>query len=327
MDQAASIMSDPSSALYISFYPSLSSSAVPLPSGAVFVCANSLVVSDKVLNAKRGYNLRVVETLVAARILGNSLGLDISPKEKITLREVVGNFAGEKSGEDMGPDALEKVLATLEQRLDVLKPKNGPNDAEQLGVTMEEMIKMSGLSENIFHEVYLSWVDSEFGVLSDKTHSNEHPTFTVEATYFQLHNRARHVFSEARRVLQFRRACLDTIRSGASDGNADSNAIFKNLGQLMNDSQASCALDFECSCPELDVLTEIARHSGAYGSRLTGASSCLLYLSILRTASELIYFARGWMGRVYSLPCRRGKSEGFHPENERELSAFQGAGR
>ena len=175
MDQAASIMSDPSSALYISFYPSLSSSAVPLPSGAVFVCANSLVVSDKVLSAKHGYNLRVVETLVAARILGNSLGLDIGSKEKITLREVVGKFAGEKSGEDMGPDALEKVLVTLEQRLDVLKPKNRPNDAEQIGVTMEEMIEMSGLSENIFHEVYLSWVDSEFGVLSDKTHSNEHP--------------------------------------------------------------------------------------------------------------------------------------------------------
>jgi galactokinase len=162
MDQAASIMSNPSSALYISFYPLLSASAVPLPPGAVFVCANSLVVSDKALSAKRGYNLRVVETLVAARILGNSLGLDIGLKDKITLREVVGKFAGEKyGGEDMGPDALEKVLATLEQRLDVLKPNNTPKDADQFGVTMEEMIEMSGLSQNIFHEVYLSWVDSE----------------------------------------------------------------------------------------------------------------------------------------------------------------------
>lgn len=161
MDQAASIMSDPSSALYISFYPLLSASAVPLPYGAVFVCANSLVVSDKALSAKRGYNLRVVETLVAARILGNSLGLNIGLKDKITLREVVGKFAGEKYGEDMGPDTLEKILATLEQRLDVLKPNNRSKDADQLGLTMEEMIKMSGLSENIFHEVYLSWVDSE----------------------------------------------------------------------------------------------------------------------------------------------------------------------
>jgi len=190
--------------------------------------------------------------LVAARILSNFLGLDIDPKERITLREVAGKFAGEKYGEDMGPDALEKVLVTLEQRLDILKPGNRSTESDQLGVTMEEMIKMSGLSKNIFREVYLSWVD-------------------IEATYFQLYNRTRHVFSEARRVLQFRRACLDTTQNRASDGNAESNALFEKLGKLMDDSQASCALDFECSCPELDELTKLSRLSGAYGSRLTGA--------------------------------------------------------
>jgi len=132
------------------------------------VCANSLVVSDKALSAKRGYNLRVVETLVAARILGNSLGLDIGLKDKTTLREVVGKLAGKKYGEDMGPDVLEKVLAILEQQLHVLKPDNTPKDADQLGVTMDEMVGMSGLSQNIFHEVYLSWVDSEsIDTLSD----------------------------------------------------------------------------------------------------------------------------------------------------------------
>jgi galactokinase/N-acetylgalactosamine kinase len=173
MDQAASVMSNPSSALYISFYPSLSASAVPLPPGAVFVCANSLVVADKALNAKRGYNLRVVETLVAARVLSNSLGLDIGLNDRITLREVAGKFAGEKHGEDMGPDALEEVLATLEQRLDVLKPDDRSTESGQLGVTMEEMVEMSGLSRNIFHEVYLSWVDSESTFL--RVHVNSFP--------------------------------------------------------------------------------------------------------------------------------------------------------
>lgn len=158
MDQAASIMSDPSSALYISFYPSLSASAVPLPEQAVFVCANSLVVADKVLLAKTGYNLRVVETLVAARILAKSLGIKINDNDKITLREVAGRFAGEDKGQDMGPDALEKVLWTLEDKLDILKPKNPING--QLGVTMDEMIEMSGLSKATFDQVYLSWVDS-----------------------------------------------------------------------------------------------------------------------------------------------------------------------
>lgn len=146
MDQAASIMSDPSSALQINFYPTLTASAVPLPSKAVFVIANSLVVADKVSSAKRCYNLRVVETLVAARILANSLGLTIGEKEKITLREVLGQYKAEKEGEDMGRDQLEKALVELleSDQLDVLKPKD--QSSGQLGVTMEEMIKMSGLS-------------------------------------------------------------------------------------------------------------------------------------------------------------------------------------
>lgn len=54
MDQAASVTSLPTSALYISFFPYFSSEPVLLPitrttPKAVFVCANSLVVSDKVV--------------------------------------------------------------------------------------------------------------------------------------------------------------------------------------------------------------------------------------------------------------------------------------
>ncbi|KAF8150116.1 galactokinase gal [Crassisporium funariophilum] len=246
MDQAASVMSDPSSALYISFYPSLTASAVPLPIRAVFVCANSLVVADKALSAKRGYNLRVVETLVAARILAISLGVQIGEKDRITFREVIGKFAGEKDGDDMGAETLEKTLAAMDDKLGVLKP-NRTIDGK-LGVTMDEMIEMSGLRKDIFDEVYLSWVD-------------------IEATHFQLFKRAKHVFSEARRVLQFRRTCLESAK--LSDAN--DTAFFEKLGQLMNDSQSSCSQLFECSCPELDELTNLAREAGAFGSRLTGA--------------------------------------------------------
>jgi galactokinase len=88
------------------------------------------------------------------------------------------------------------------------------------------------------------------------------PKRTVEATHFQLYKRAKHVFSEALRVLQFRQLSL----SPPSDGNP----LHEELGRLMNESQDSCRDLFECSSPELDELVKLCRESGAWGSRLTG---------------------------------------------------------
>ncbi|KAF9065531.1 hypothetical protein BDP27DRAFT_1424733 [Rhodocollybia butyracea] len=56
-DLATSVIFIPSSALYISFFPELSASVVPLPPGAVFIIADSLMVSDKAVIVKRNYNL------------------------------------------------------------------------------------------------------------------------------------------------------------------------------------------------------------------------------------------------------------------------------
>ncbi|CCD67952.1 Galactokinase [Caenorhabditis elegans] len=74
---------------------------------------------------------------------------------------------------------------------------------------------------------------------------------------FKLRPRARHVFSEAYRVEQFESAC------------AQKN--IQEMGRLMNESHRSCAIDYECSCRELDEICRLYLDHGALGARLTGA--------------------------------------------------------
>ncbi|KZT53529.1 galactokinase gal [Calocera cornea HHB12733] len=261
MDQAASVICTPSSALYITFHPALSSSPVSIPGthpSAVLVITNSLVVSDKALSAKVNYNLRVVETLVAARVLARALGVRVGDREKVTLREVVGRWAGEEQGADMGPERLQRALEQLLGEADRILGAGHGRD----GLSHAEMVAASGLEEAAFHELYLSWVE-------------------VEATRFRLWARAKHVLSESLRVLQFRRVCLahssspaqstSTGTSTSTEPQPHGEGLLKELGRLMNESQESCSGLFDCSCAELDALTRLAREAGAYGSRLTGA--------------------------------------------------------
>ncbi|KZT02253.1 Galactokinase [Laetiporus sulphureus 93-53] len=278
MDQAASVMSTSASALYITFFPALNAEPVLLPTSrslprAVFVCANSLVVSDKVVGAKTRYNLRVVETLVAARVLAYLLGISVAPTERPTLREVLGRWLGfeEAKGHPTLLDTeqlkkgLEKVLPEVE-RLRPRKVQVGERE-EQLGVTMEEMIDMSGLGEAAFQEVYLSWVD-------------------VEATHFQLYKRTKHVFEEALRVLQFREICL---RAADAPSPLPESTLIE-LGALMDASHRSASTLCENSCPEVDELVRIAKDAGAYGSRITGAGwgGCTVSLVAENQVEEFI---------------------------------------
>ncbi|TFY56944.1 hypothetical protein EVJ58_g7322 [Rhodofomes roseus] len=260
MDQAASVISMPSSALYITFFPFLHAEPILLPvlrtnPRAVFVCANSLVVSDKAVGAKTRYNLRVVETLAGARILARHLNVPLQPTERPPLRIVLGRWLGytETKGQpseldtDKLKDGLKKVLAEVEK----LRPA-GRADGEELGLTMEEMIKESGLDEKTFYEVYLSWVE-------------------VEATHFQIYKRVKHVFEESLRVIEFRAACLRAADAAQTPDGALPESVLRELGDLMDTSHESSSKTLENSCPEVDELVRIAKEAGAYGSRVTGA--------------------------------------------------------
>ncbi|KZS92424.1 Galactokinase [Sistotremastrum niveocremeum HHB9708] len=253
MDQAASVISMTNEALHVTFHPNLHAEAIALPKSTspdfnpVFVIANSLVVSDKVVSAKTQYNLRVVETLVAARVLGRSLHVQIGPEEKPTLKEILDRWLNVQHGTVLGPDDLKDGLIRLIRETESLKDTLGADD----GLTLEGLIHASGLGPREFRDVYLSWIE-------------------VDATHFKLYKRAKHVLSEALRVLQFRDICIASTQVAGGESNASADTL-ERLGTLMNESHLSCAELFECSCPELDELTSVARGAGAYGSRLTGA--------------------------------------------------------
>ena len=92
----------------------------------------------------------------------------------------------------------------------------------------------------------------------------------VEAEYFQLYKRARHVFTEALRVIEFREVCLRANASASTDAPPPADTLVQ-LGALMDASHESCANLCESSCPEVDALCRLAKAAGAYGSRTTGA--------------------------------------------------------
>jgi galactokinase len=73
------------------------------------------------------------------------------------------------------------------------------------------------------------------------------------------------------------------------DESLDENEKVQKLGKLMNESHVSCDMLYECSSPELNELTKMARDAGALGSRLTGAGWGGCCVSLVRK-SELSEF-------------------------------------
>ncbi|KAI8807283.1 ribosomal protein S5 domain 2-type protein [Cladochytrium replicatum] len=254
MDQSISVMANSGNALLIHFYPALSADPIRFPvppsdpsNTPVFVIANTLVVADKHKTAPTNYNLRVVETRLASALLAKHLGisdLPIGSSDVFTLRMVQDRFvekeieAGHLAAEYRDVTGKEQtVLAKLEAVVDAALHKED--------YTLEEIAGILGISVDAIKEKYIGKI-------------------VIKADAFKLWKRAKHVFSESRRVFAFRDVCeLKAPYSGN---------LLKDLGALMTESQDSCRDFFECSCPEIDELTTLARSlPGCYGSRLTGA--------------------------------------------------------
>ncbi|XP_074773228.1 N-acetylgalactosamine kinase isoform X5 [Athene noctua] len=129
----------------------------------------------------------------------------------------------------------------------------------KLGVSLEEMLTI--VKEVLHPEPYSTEeICKCLGISLEELRSQILSQNTQDVSTFKLYQRATHVYSEAARVLEFKKICNE----------APANAI-QLLGELMNQSYISCREMYECSCPELDRLVDICLQFGAIGSRLTGA--------------------------------------------------------
>ncbi|XP_029289333.1 N-acetylgalactosamine kinase [Cottoperca gobio] len=129
----------------------------------------------------------------------------------------------------------------------------------ELKASLEEMLTL--VDEVLHPEPYSrEEICKVLNVTSEQFSTELLSANTRHVTHFKLYQRAKHVYGEAARVLRFKSVC-----------DSEPAESVRVLGDLMNQSHASCRDLYECSCPELDQLVDICLKSGAVGSRLTGA--------------------------------------------------------
>ena len=262
MDQSASVLSRAGQGLYVSFAPELEVENVKLPDvrledgsaePLVMVITNSLTRHDLSRGAEKEYNLRVMETLIGARILGHKLGLLSQEKgddERLQLRTVLGRFGGETKDKILSADELEKTISSILTEVD-------DHLGAPQGLLPSELASLMGMSEDE----------------STTFQSQMKVDTSDQGGRFRVQMRAKHVFEEARRVLAVRRICLESAAAGAGASSSSGLAGESNvqeIGRLMNESHESCDKLYECSNSELNELVQVCREAGSVGSRLSG---------------------------------------------------------
>lgn len=271
MDQSASVLGAVGSALYISFDPELSAEAVAFPKSPepVFLIANTYKTVEKQLTGPIHYNLRVVETTLAAEVLAKKLQLDPLPEDGGPLGSTLKGLVDLYYSKNPSDQPLDQKLDEISQVAELVLHQDA-------GYTREEVAEILGISVDTLVRKYMT-------------------KFPIRAERFQLKSRALHVFGEAARVFKFHRILVESSSAAAND----SDEVLVRLGDLMNASQKSCAELYDCSSEELDELCRLARQAGSYGSRLSGAGwgGCSVHL-VPKDKVEAV--KKAWFDEYYS---------------------------
>jgi galactokinase len=270
MDQSASVLGQKGSALYISFDPELLAEAVAFPKQPemVFLIANTFRTVEKQLTGPIHYNLRVVETTLAAEVLAKKLQLGPLPQDAGPLGTSLKGLMDLYFSKNPSTQSLEQRLEEIAQIAEgVLYKKEG--------YTREEIAAILGLPVETLTQKWMT-------------------RFPVRADKFQLQARALHVFKEAARVVKMHRVLAESTRE-----EKPSEEVLVRLGELMNESQKSCKELYDCSCEDLDELCRLAREAGSYGSRLTGAGwgGCSVHMVPKEKVDAV---KKAWIDQYYS---------------------------
>ena len=199
-----------------------------------------------------------------ATLLEGLLGTSLETKDKALLaQKAEHDFAGVPCGiMDQFASAFGKkdhlILIDCQSGEPELVPFNNPD--------LEIIVANTCVSHDLSDGGYAARrKDTEDGLAAISKSSWRDATLedveaAKEAMGDRVYRRSRHVVGEIARTIAAA-ACFK------SDGYAD-------IGQLMKDSHDSLRDDFEVSCPELDLMVEIAEKiglaGGVLGSRMTG---------------------------------------------------------
>lgn len=147
MDQSASVLGLAGNVLYISFKPSLDAKPVSFPKCTpplTFVIAKSFVQADKHTTGPVNYNLRVVESTLAAQILAKKHGISL-PEDNgplgSTLRGFQDTYFAQDSKTSTHEEQLQKCIGFVKTDLSKEEGYTREEITQILGITVEQLTK------------------------------------------------------------------------------------------------------------------------------------------------------------------------------------------
>lgn len=153
----------------------------------------------------------------------------------------------------------------------------------QAGLGWNLEASLDKLGECLHQEPYdKSELSSLLGMTKEELDVEVLTPNTRNSPKYKLYPRAHHVFSEARRVENYREIC----------STSNSSQVLSDLGSLMYQSHKSCSETYECSHPNLDRLVQLSKEAGAFGARLTGAGWGGCMVALVASSQVTTFMAR-----------------------------------